>query len=165
MIVFDSSTLILLAKVELLDAFLDDYKKVVMIPQEVNEECCSRKNSFDALLIRKRIEEKKIKTARIHNIELCERFIKDFSIDRGEAEALVLFLEKKALLLAVDDKNAIKACKILKIPFASALTILVRLVARGVIESDDARKKIDILAKYGRYKHTMIKEARERLNL
>ena len=165
MIVFDSSTLILLAKVELLDAFIDDYKKVVIIPQEANEECCSKKDSFDALLIRKRIEEKKIKTARIHNIELCERFIKDFSIDRGEAEALVLFLEKKALLLAVDDKNAIKACKILKIPFVSALTILVRLVARGIIETDDARKKIDILAKYGRYKDTMIEEARERLNL
>ncbi|MBI5678767.1 MAG: hypothetical protein HZC52_09855 [Planctomycetes bacterium] len=165
MIVFDSSTLILLAKVELLDAFIDDYKKVVIIPQEVNEECCSKKGSFDALLIRKRIEEKRIKTARIHNTELCERFIKDFSIDMGEAEALVLFLEKKALLLAVDDKNAIKACKILKIPFASALTILARLVVRGVIESDAARKKIDVLAKYGRYKDTMIKEARERFNL
>src|SRR3990167_2477515 len=114
MIVFDSSTLILLAKAELLDAFIDDYKKVVIIPQEVNEECCSKKDSFDALLIRKRIEEKRIKTARIHNTELCERFIKDFSIDMGEAEALVLFLEKKALLLAVDDKNAIKACKILR---------------------------------------------------
>ena len=165
MIVFDSSTLILLAKAELLDAFIDDYKKVVIVPQEVNEECCSRKDSFDALLIRKRIEEKKIKTAKIHNVELGKRFMKDFSIDRGEAEALVLFLEKKALLLAVDDKNAIKACKILKIPFASALTILVRLVARGIIESDDARKKIDIFAKYGRYKDTMIKEAREGLNL
>ena len=42
----------------------------------------------------------------------------------------------------MDDKNAIKACKILKIPFASALTILVRLVARGIIESDDARKRL-----------------------
>jgi predicted nucleic acid-binding protein len=165
MIVFDSSTLILLAKIELIDAFIDDYKKVVIIPQEVNEECCSKKDSFDALLIRKRIEEKKIKTARIHNNELCERFIKDFSIERGEAGALVLFLEKKTLLLAVDDKNAIKACKILKIPFASALTILVRLVARGAIENDDARKKIDMLAKYGRYKDTMIQEARERLYL
>ena len=121
--------------------------------------------SFDALLIRKRIEDKKIKTARIHNIRLCEKFMKDFSIDRGEAEALVLFLEKKALLLAVDDKNAIKACKILKIPFASALTILVRLVVKGVIENDEARKKIDILAKYGRYKDIMINEARKKAQL
>ncbi|MBE7546286.1 hypothetical protein KsCSTR_02320 [Candidatus Kuenenia stuttgartiensis] len=165
MIVFDSSTLILLAKAELLDAFIDDYKKAVIVPQEVNEECCHRKNSFDALLIRKRIEDKKIKTARIHNIRLCEKFMKDFSIDRGEAEALVLFLEKKALLLAVDDKNAIKACKILKIPFASALTILVRLVVKGVIENDEARKKIDILAKYGRYKDIMINEARKKAQL
>jgi len=47
MIVFDSSTLILLAKAELLDAFIDDYKKAVIVPQEVNEECCHRKNSFD----------------------------------------------------------------------------------------------------------------------
>ena len=88
MIVFDSSTLILLAKAELLDAFIDDYKKVVIVPQEVNEECCSRKDSFDALLIRKRIEEKKIKTAKIHNVELGKRFMKDFSIDRGRGRGI-----------------------------------------------------------------------------
>lgn len=91
--------------------------------------------------------------------------MKDFSIDKGEAEALVLYLENKALLLAVDDKNAIKACKILKIPFTSALTILIRLVARGVMGTDDARKKLDMLAKYGRYKDTMIRETKERLNI
>ncbi len=165
MIVFDSSTLILLAKVELLDDFIGDYKGEIIIPNEVKEECCSRKTSFDALLIRRRIEEKKIKTVKIHNAELSEKFMKDFSIAKGEAEALVLFIEKKALLFAVDDRNAIKACKILKIPFASAFSILVRMVERGILDIIKAKVKLEMLAKYGRYKDSMIKEAKERLNI
>lgn len=169
MIVFDSSTLILLAKVEILDDFLNDYKGEVIIPYEVKEECCGRKNSFDALLIGKRVEEKKIKTGKIHNVELCEKFVKDFSISKGEAEALVLFIEKKAetkaKLFAADDKNAIKASKILMIPFTSALAILARLVEKGAIDNANAKVKIGMLARYGRYKESMIKEAKERLHI
>lgn len=155
--------MILLAKVEILDDFLNDYKGEAIIPYEVEKECCDRKNSFDALLIRRRIEEKKIKIVKIRNAELCEKFMRDFSIAKGEAEALVLFIEKKAVLFAVDDKNAIKAGKILNIPFVSALAILVRLVERGIIGIGKA--KIDMLAKHGRYKGSMIKEAIERLNI
>ena len=169
MIVFDSSTLILLAKVEILDDFLNDYNGEVIIPYEVKEECCSRKNSFDALLIGRRVDEKKIKTGKIRNVKLCEKFMKDFSISRGEAEALVLFIEKKAEtkteLFAADDKNAIKASKILMIPFTSALAILTRLVEKGIIDNTKAKVKLGMLARYGRYKDSMIKEAKERLHI
>ena len=62
MIVFDSSTLLLLVKSGLLDNFISDYTDEIIIPVEVKEEeSCDRKNSFDALLIQKRINEKKDK--------------------------------------------------------------------------------------------------------
>ena len=38
MIVFDSSTLILLAKKELLDMFLDNFDGIVAVPEAVREE-------------------------------------------------------------------------------------------------------------------------------
>ena len=55
MIVFDSSTLILLAKKELLDMFLHNFNGVVAIPKEVTKESCTKK-TLDALLIEERIE-------------------------------------------------------------------------------------------------------------
>lgn len=166
MIVFDSSTLLLLVKSGLLDNFISDYTDEIIIPVEVKEEeSCDRKNSFDALLIQKRINEKKIKAVKVHNMKLCEKFMQDFSIAKGEAEALVLAFEKKATLLAVDDKNAIKASKILKIPFTTPISILVRLAERGIIDINKAKEGLELLAAYGRYKDTTIREAMERLKI
>lgn len=77
MIVFDSSTLLLLAKSGLLDNFISDYKGEIIIPMEVKEESCDRENSFDALLIQERIAEKKIKAVKAHNMKLCEKFMQE----------------------------------------------------------------------------------------
>ena len=63
-IVFDSSTLILLAKKGLLDMFLDSFDGTTAIPKAVREESCT-KGTFDALLIEKRIEAEKIKVYEI----------------------------------------------------------------------------------------------------
>ena len=165
MIVFDSSTLILLAKIELLDYFIDDYKGSVVIPREVEAECGHKKDSFDALMIQKRISEKKIDVSEGSNIVLCNKFMEDFSIDRGEAEAIVLALDKRAKIVGVDDRNAIKACRILKLPFTSAVSILVRLVEHGVIDINTARIKLELLIKYGRYGNAIIKQVKDRLKI
>ena len=55
--VFDASTLILLAKIELLREIADEVK--VTIPEKVKVECLLKK-SMDALLISTLIKEKKI---------------------------------------------------------------------------------------------------------
>lgn len=165
MIIFDSSTLILLAKVGLLDYFIGNYKGRILIPEEVEAECCHRKDSFDSLLIQKRIEEKSINVFKVSNVVLCKKLMEDFSIDRGEAEALVLALDKRAKLIGVDDRNAIKACRILKVPFTSAASILVRLVEHGVISSDAARVSLELLIKYGRYSAVIINQLKNRLKL
>lgn len=165
MVVFDSSTLILLAKVELLDSFLDGYKGKVLIPREVEAESCRKKKSYDALLIQKRIQEKKIRVAGVKKGGLCNKLMQDFRIGRGEAEALVLALEKKAKLVVTDDKHTIKACRLLKVPFTSAIAILVGMTDRGMIDIESAKTRLEALTKYGRYSKQIIKMAKERLKL
>lgn len=163
MIVFDSSTLTLLAKVGLLDDFIDDYGGKILIPRSVEVESCRQKESFEVLLLRRRVRENKIGVVRISKLSLCTRLIQDFCISRGEAEAIVLALEKKARLVATDDRNAIKACKVLKIHFASAITILIRMKNKGVIDKERAGTALEALIKYGRYSEAIISEAKVRL--
>lgn len=45
---------------------------------------------------------------------LVRKLMDDFSIDVGEAEALTLALNKKDAMIATDDRNAIRASKLLK---------------------------------------------------
>jgi predicted nucleic acid-binding protein len=165
MIVFDTSTLILLTRAGLLDAFLDDYRGKVLIPREVEAESCGRKKSLDALLIAERIREHRIGVAKVANTRLCEQIMRDFNICGGEAEAIALAIEKKANLVATDDRNAIRACKLLKISFTSAIAILTRMAERKIIDTDRINAALDTLIKYGRYSDGIIREARERLEI
>ena len=109
MIVFNSSTLILLAKAELLDTFLAALNDKVVIPKQVETECCEEKQSVDALLIRKVIQEKKIFVQPLKNKRLYGKILTDFPLGKGEAESLALAVSQKARLFATDDKRAIQA--------------------------------------------------------
>ncbi len=160
MIVFDSSTLILLAKVELLDTFLLDYKEKIMIPKAVEEES-TIKETFDGLLIKKRIEERKIEIKDVDKIKV-EQVKKDFRLGKGEAEAIIL-AEQKFCLLATDDRNAIIACKIKNIQFTTAIDFTLRAYEKKKITKEEAIKKIELLGKYGRYKEEIITNAKQRV--
>ena len=163
MIVFDSSTLILLAKKELLDLFLDDFEGSVSIPKAVQVENCVNRR-FDALLIEKRIEEKKIT---VYDAEekkdQLKKLIDNFKLGLGEAEALLLCIDKGFEIVATDDKNAINACKVLRIKFTTAINILLRLYERELIERDKALMKLDNLRAVGRYKEEIIEDAKRRV--
>jgi len=69
MIIFDSSTLILLAKVELLKEIVRQLEMV--IPREVERES-TVKDTFDAKLIKKLIEDGKIRVAKVRGKEETE---------------------------------------------------------------------------------------------
>lgn len=163
MIVFNASTLILLAKAELLEGFLESVGPQVVIPKEVERECTGARRSPDALLIQKAVSEKKIKVIAIRNQRLCEKIQGDFPLARGEAEAVTLAVSEKAGLLAIDDKQGINACKLLRIPFTTAVDILVRMREKGLVEREEALIKLEALQRYGRYKTWILKDARSRL--
>jgi len=163
MLIFDSSTLILIAKVELLDAFLKDIGMEIAIPKAVEDECCGGKKTFDALFIRRALDESRIKVKSVRNKKLVTKLEEDFNMGRGESEAIALALEEKALLVCMDDKNGMNACKLAGIPFTTAVGILVRCREKGLIDHGDAQVKLSALAKFGWYRNDILEEAKLRL--
>lgn len=163
MIVLDSSTLILLAKTDLLDPLLERSPTALAIPEAVERECCLGVQSFDALLIRKRLDESKIRTIAVKNKRVATRLARDFNLGRGEAEAIALALQQGAQLVAMDDKNGINACKLVGLPFATAIAMLVRSALRGWLSREEGLRKLEALAKHGRYAKSIIEDARARL--
>lgn len=162
--IMDSSTLILLAKSGLLDIFIDNLKSQLIIPKAVENECTSKKDTYDAKLIIQRINEKKIKVETPSNSKICKKLIRDFNIAKGEAEALTLCLDKNQLLLT-DDKKAINACKILRLTFATAPDILIRAFEKGLIEQEQAILIFEKLMRYGRYSEDIIQDVKDKLTL
>ena len=165
MIVFNSSTLILLAKAELLDGFLAELGEKVVIPKEVERECCEEKRTPDALSIQALIQNKKITVEPLKARRLCAKILADFPLGKGEAEALALAFSRKARLFATDDKRAIQASKLLKIPFTTAVDILVRMHEKGLLDQKEAQLRLEALRKYGRYKRDIIEDAKSRLGV
>ena len=156
-------TLVLITKVELLDLFLADVSVPVAIPGDVEEECCGLKKALDAVIIQRALNESLIKTVVVKNRRLVAKLQADFSLGRGEAEAITLALHEKAQVLGIDDKNGINACKLLGIAFTTAVGILIRSGEKGLLEGRDALEKLALLAKHGRYKGSIIEDARLKL--
>jgi uncharacterized protein len=163
MFVFDASTLILTAKIELLNLFLKEIGMEVAIPKAVEQECCGRKKTLDALMIQKAVDESKIKIKTVKNRKLVNRLEEDFSIARGESEAIALALQERALVVGIDDRQGLNACKLLGIPFTTAVAILLRSCERGLIERGDALNRLAALAKYGRYRSSILEDTKRRL--
>lgn len=163
MIAFGASTLILVAKTELLGLFLASIKREIVVPKEVERECCGAKATLDALLIQKALDESRIKVIAVKNRKLVGKLRADFSLGKGEAEAIALALEEKAQIVAIDDKSGINACKLLGIAFTTAIGILVRSSEKRLIDGGDALSKLAALAKYGRYNESIVENARWKL--
>jgi hypothetical protein len=59
--------------------------------------------------------------------------------------------------------GGINACKLLNIAFTTAVGILIRLREKGLLEHGEALAKLETLAKYGRYKTSIMEDARTQL--
>ena len=163
MIIFDSSTLILIARIDLLGSFLAGVQSRVAIPTEVERECCGAKRTLDALMIQKALEESRIQVVAVKSDKLVAKLQVDFNLGKGEAEAIALAVKAKSQLLGIDDKNGINASKLLGIPFTTAVGMLVRSREKGLLDHGDALAKLKALAEYGRYKPAIVEDARRRL--
>lgn len=161
--IFDSSTLILLAKSDLLDIFLEDFLEAPSLPSAVEAELTWDSRRPDAILIRQRITEGRLVVESIREPKVLARLVQDFRLGLGEAEALVLALEKKAAVVATDDRNAIRACKVLRINFVNSLGILVRAVEKGLLSTVDGMGLLRKLKVYGRFRDEVIEEAARQL--
>jgi len=159
MIIFDSSTLILLAKIELLKEIARQLE--VVISTEVERES-TVKDTFDARLIKKLIEDGKIRVAKVEEEKEKKKLKDDFNIGEGEISALLL-AKNKNFPLATDDGPTIKACKILDVKFTTAIHFLIRTYERNILNKDIALAKLEKLEKYGRYSSRIIDDASRRI--
>ena len=163
MIIFDASPLILLAKAELLERFLSSFPDPAVIPQAVQTECCENKALFDAQLIARLIEEKHIEVRKLRGRKVFDQLRREFNLGIGEAQAIALAQATNARLIAIEDRNGVNACKILKLPFTGALGILLRMREKELIPEEEVLRKFEILRKYGRYRAEIVDDVRRRL--
>jgi len=109
------------------------------------------------------MDEGRIEVEEVRKPQQVVRLMKDFGLDRGEAEAVVLALEKGAQAVATDDGQAIKACKLLKLPFVTAIALLLRAREKGLLGKEQALLKLEKLSEVGRYSARIIQDARLRI--
>ncbi len=160
MILFDASTLILLAKVGLLRDLTDQVE--IGTPPQIKEECV-RGETTDARLIKQLTEEDKIHILEVDEEETreAERLKEDFSI--GEEAYGLQLARDRGCLFATDDKAAIKTCKVFGVEFTTAIDFLIRGYERGELDRELAMEKLNKLEKYGRYSSSIIEYAKGKL--
>ncbi len=158
-IVFDSSTLILLAKTDLLR---DVSKEVgIIIPEEVKRECLGKKTP-DAELISLLIQTGKICVVASGDAKAIKKLHADFRIAKAESEAIWL-ARKHHYPIAIDDGLGIKASKVLGLQFITAIHFLIRLTSHKKMSPGLAQEKLSKLAQIGRYNTRIIEDAMNRL--
>ena len=154
-LVLDASTLILLAKTELLPILLGEGKAV--ITPEVRDEATVREDLFDAKIVAQLVTQGKLDICSAEG-KIAHRLVLDFRLGLGEASSIALAKELKAVL-GTDDGVAIKACKILGIPFVTAIHFLIQIYERKELDCSLALVKLEKLQQFGRYNARILEEA------
>ncbi len=157
-VVSDSSSLVLLEKINLLETLIKD-KLNFLIANEVKRESVDigkERNYSDAFKIEEEIKRGLIKVKEVKDKDLVVKTIKDFNLGKGEAESIILYSQERADLLATDDKLAINACKALNIINSGTISFVIKSFDKNLISKKEALEMLEKLAKYGRYKSDII---------
>lgn len=160
MVVLDASTPILLVKSDLLMLLAD--RTEIQIPREVEGELLVREELYDARMIKEMLSSRKIEVAKSVSSARLRRVQLDFGLEAGEAAALILAKESNQAL-GTDDGPAIKAAKIIGVPFFTAIHVLLELYQKNRVAREAALAKLDALQKVGRYSAQILEDARKRI--
>ena len=160
MIVLDTSTLVLLAKADVLPLLVENTPLV--IPHEVESEALAKPSLYDAQVIARLVQAGAIRVTKKGSSIQRRRLERDFKLGIGEAAAVLLAMERR-LPLGTDDGLAIKAAKILNVPFLTALHVVMALYQQGRLDRRVASAKLDALQRWGRYALPILEVAREQL--
>lgn len=149
MIIKDSMVLIHLAKLTILEKCCN-YFKNVLIPRLVYVEVKKgiEIGFEDATLINDLIKENKIRVLDVKNKNLIKK-VNEFNIQRGEAEAVALYWEKKADFLATDDDNVRKKKDLLDIKIIGTPAIILKIYKEKIIDKVKIKQCINKLKEIG----------------
>ncbi len=161
-LISDASPLILLAKISVLSTFTKENK--IIIPRKVYIEVVVKgkeKSRYDALLVEKLVEEKKIIIEEV-DPELTKKMWKLFGLWAGEAEVIALALKTKNSIIT-DDKKCINSAKANSINFITSLDVVITLFNKKHIDKKKAMEALEMLEEYGWYKKDIIKHYKEKI--
>ncbi len=164
LVVADSSALILLCKIDLLELLCNKHE--IIIPEEVYKESIDDgliERHPDALRLKQLTDCKKIKIQKVGNMKILRQLVEVHGLGKGEAEAICLISEGKASVVALDDFKGIKYCERLKIPFTTTIRLILDSLQDKVIDQKTATEMIKELAVKGRYSNQIIFDALEKL--
>jgi predicted nucleic acid-binding protein len=156
-LVLDASTAILLAKVDLLRC-VAARSDVWMAESAVRE--ATVKDTDDARMIAALIQERFIKPMPV--AEGSQRIGRDFRLGAGETDTIAL-AQKHGAVCGTDDGPAIRCCRVLGIPFTSAIALLARLAEARAVSPELAAEILDQLARFGRYEPRIIEDIAMRI--
>jgi len=153
LIVADASSIILLARADLMAVVLEEFQ--VAVPERVYEACVNEetlKRFPDALAIQQWAYDKKLEIKRVD----AQKYKFLHKVSQGEKEAIALSLEYSESILLTDDGNAVKIAKYLKKAFIISPLVALDLYRFEKISYETARKSIEKLSIIGRYLPNLI---------
>ncbi len=160
-IIADATALILLAKVTILETFVN--RNPVITSKMVYEEVIigKEKGRKDSIIVERLVEENKLKL-RVPNRSIRNKIKKLFNLKAGELDVISLAYKTKNMILS-DDKKCLNVAKGLGIKFITSLDIIVTLYKKSIITQEKAITCIEELEEYGWYSKDLIKSYREAL--
>ncbi|HLC72753.1 MAG TPA: hypothetical protein VJH37_04165 [Candidatus Nanoarchaeia archaeon] len=164
-IVADASSLILLEKIGLLETLVKQNMTWV-IPEEVQIEAIEKgkiKKYPDAFKLEEKVKKNQIRVKKVEEKIQVNTIMESFKIERGEAEAIILFQQEKADLLATDDRFAINTCNALNIPTSGSVAFVTQSFEKGLISKSKGVQMLETLANEGRYKSDIIFKAMHKI--
>ncbi len=147
MMVSNTSTLVLLAKVGLMETFLEA-AGTIAIPSQMKVEYAFDPTSYQAKLLERAIDEGEIV---VKETEADMEVLRQFRLHKGEAAAYALYNAGKYDAIITDDGELIKLCKLERIPFICAMAVVLRLYEKKLLTKQEALGKLEQLHVVGRY--------------
>ncbi len=157
--------LIHLAKAGLLEDSCD-YFSHVAIPEAVFLETVKvgkEKGFPDAVVIEQQISSGNLKIIKIKQQELIKK-ANQFNIFDGEAEAVALYWQEKATLLATDDENVRNKKEMLKISVVGTPAIIMEMFRSKRIDASDVHQAILVLKKNAWFNSTTFDKMRQEID-
>ena len=124
-LIADSSAMVALSICNSLH-LLDQLFNEVLVPQAVFDEC-TRPDKPEAIALKNYLADK------VHQVDMEHFVYLDAYADLGESEAMVLYKQKSADKLLIDDRRGRKVAKINKINVIGSLGVLVSAKKQGLI--------------------------------
>lgn len=155
-VISDAMVLIHLAKISLLECCCSHF--AVVVPELVFSETVEvgkKKGFVDAIVIENLVNVGKISVKKVEKIEFVKK-ANDFNIFSGEAQAVALYWQENASLLATDDNNVRNKKDALELNIIGTPVIILTLFNSKKISREKAEDSIKLLRKIGWFNNSVL---------